>query len=297
MSGLGSDEGCLKSEKNTDDHTKMVVELALSFTLGMHCMDSTKLREQFVKLPRHIAIIMDGNGRWAQSRDLPRVEGHRKGVDNVELVVRLAGEIDLEVLTLYAFSSENWKRPQDEVNALMSMLEQFLISKEALLHEQKIALRPIGRISELPETVKIHLNRVANATASYPRTLALALNYGSRLEVLDAVRSYLAAVDAGSEQLSELTWDHFSRHLYTAGLPDPDLIIRTSGETRLSNFLLLQGAYSEIHYSPVNWPEFGREAMISALRDFETRERRFGLTGEQLRDGIDQASGKGRTAS
>ncbi len=228
---------------------------------------------------------MDGNGRWAKKQNLPRIEGHRRGVKNVELVVELASEIDLEYLTLYAFSSENWKRPAEEVNALMALLKHFLKDKRKLLHKHEIRLRAIGRTSELPRDVLKHLTKVEEETSHYKRTLALALNYGSRLEVVDAVKSYVSQVQIGSEIPDDLTWEGFARHLYTCDMPDPDMVIRTSGETRLSNFLLLQAAYAEIHYSPVNWPDFGREAFETALTDFHSRERRFGLTGEQLKNG------------
>ena len=236
-------------------------------------------------IPVHIAIIMDGNGRWAKKRNFPRIEGHRQGVMNVELVVNLAAEIGLKYLTLYAFSSENWKRPAEEVNALMNLLKRFLKDKEKLLHKHQVRLKAIGRISELPADVVKLLRKVEAGTSHYPRTLALALNYGSRIEVVDAVRDYAEQVKAGKEDPQNLSWDHFSGFLYTAGMPDPDLVIRTSGETRLSNFLLLQAAYAEIHYSPVNWPDFGREAFEAALADYRSRERRFGLTGDQLKNG------------
>ncbi|MCG8528728.1 MAG: polyprenyl diphosphate synthase [Opitutales bacterium] len=233
---------------------------------------------------RHVAIIMDGNGRWANERGLERIEGHKKGVDNVELVVKLASEIDLEVLTLFAFSSENWKRPKAEVDALMALLESFLLEKKKLLHEQKIHLRPVGKIEDLPENVRNLLRETCRETQSYPRTLALALNYGSRLEVLEAVKKYAQAVGDGNEHPDEICWKKFSKYLYTSDLPDPDLMIRTSGETRLSNFLLLQSAYAEIYYSPVNWPEFGREAFEDALKSYHQRERRFGKTGAQIQE-------------
>ena len=231
---------------------------------------------------KHIAIIMDGNGRWAKKRNLPRIEGHRQGVQNVELVMELASEINLQFLTLYAFSSENWKRPAEEVKALMSLLKHFLKNKERLLHKHQVKLRAIGRTSELPEDVLELLRKVEKNTENYTRTLGLALNYGSRIEVVDAVKAYVKNVQEGTEQPDTLDWDHFSSFLYTKGMPDPDLVIRTSGETRLSNFLLLQAAYSEIHYSPVNWPDFGREAFEAALADYRSRERRFGLTGDQI---------------
>jgi undecaprenyl diphosphate synthase len=247
---------------------------------------SDSLKAQFEQIPQHIAIIMDGNGRWAKNHNLPRIEGHRQGVRNVELVLQIAAELELEAMTLFAFSSENWKRPKEEVDALMNILERFLKNKENLLHKHSIRLKALGRIEELPATIIKLLHKVENATKDYPRTLGLALNYGSRIEVVDAVKRYLSQVEAGIEAPADLCWEKFATFLYTAGLPDPDLIIRTSGETRLSNFLLLQGAYAEIYYSSVNWPDFGRDEFTKALKDFKGRERRFGLTSEQIKQEI-----------
>ena len=244
---------------------------------------STRPRASFEHIPQHIAIIMDGNGRWAKAHQKPRIEGHRQGVRNVELILEIASELNLNYLTLFAFSSENWKRPKQEVDALMDMLARFLKDKQKLLHKHQIRLKSVGRIEELPANVVDLLAKVEADTKDYPRTLGLALNYGSRIEVVDAVQRYLKQVEAGVESPDRLDWDTFARYLYTSELPDPDLIIRTSGETRLSNFLLLQGAYAEIHYSPVNWPDFGRTEFMEALKDFNARERRFGLTSEQLR--------------
>jgi len=236
--------------------------------------------------PTHIAIIMDGNGRWAKSKNLPRIEGHRQGVQNVELVVELASEIGLKYLTLYAFSSENWKRPAEEVAALMGLLKLFLKEKEKMLHKHQIRLRTLGRIDEMPEDVVKLLRKVESNTKEYPRTLALALNYGSRFEIVDAVKKYAKQVKDGEVLPEELTWEEFSSYLYTGDIPDPDLIIRTSGETRLSNFMLMQAAYAEIYYTSTNWPDFGREAFKAALTDFRQRERRYGLTGDQIKQGI-----------
>lgn len=241
------------------------------------------LKSRFENIPNHIAIIMDGNGRWAKERNLPRIAGHQQGVKNVELVLEIASELDLKVITLFAFSSENWKRPKEEVNALMKLLERFLKEKKSLLHKHQIRLQAIGRINELPTKVVKLIREVEHETKEYSQILGLALNYGSRIEVVDAVKRYLKCVEMGTESPSDLDWAKFASFLYTSGLPDPDLIIRTSGETRLSNFLLLQGAYSEIHYSPVNWPDFGRTQFAEALKDFQSRERRYGLTGEQIK--------------
>ncbi len=227
---------------------------------------------------------MDGNGRWARQRGLPRIEGHRRGIEAAKAVVRAAGETELRYLTLFAFSVENWQRPADEVNALMDMLYHFLQEERRYLMENRIRLRCIGRINDLPDRVSSKINEIVEATAGFTeRTLVIALNYGARTEVIDAVRSYCKAVVAGSENPETCTWEKFARHLYTgADIPDPDLIIRTSGESRLSNFLLLQSAYSEIYFSPVLWPEFSREEFLKAFETYRKRERRFGKTGDQV---------------
>ena len=240
------------------------------------------LTNRFSVIPRHIAIIMDGNGRWAKQHGLPRVEGHRRGVINVENILQCASEINLEVLTLFAFSSENWNRPREEVDALMNLLSEFLTIKEPLLHKNQVRLRMIGRKQELPARVVEQLEQVESRTSQYPRTLALALNYGSRVEAVDAARKLIAMAQAGALDPAALDWDTFSRCLYTSDLPDPDLVIRTSGESRLSNFLLLQAAYAEIIYSPLNWPDFDRKAFAEALENFQNRERRYGMTSEQI---------------
>jgi len=240
------------------------------------------LTNRFSVIPRHIAIIMDGNGRWAKQHGLPRVEGHRRGVINVENILQCASEINLEVLTLFAFSSENWNRPREEVDALMNLLSEFLTIKEPLLHKNQVRLRMIGRKQELPARVVEQLEQVESRTSQYPRTLALALNYGSRVEAVDAARKLIAMAQAGALDPAALDWDTFSRCLYTSDLPDPDLVIRTSGESRLSNFLLLQAAYAEIIYSPLNWPDFDRKAFAEALENFQNGERRYGMASEQI---------------
>ncbi len=234
--------------------------------------------------PRHIAIIMDGNGRWARRRGLPRIEGHRRGIEAARQVVRAAGDTELRYLTLFAFSVENWQRPRDEVNALMDLLHHFLREERRYLLENRIRLRCIGRIEDLPERVNTQIRDIIEETSTFEgRTLVIALNYGARTEVLDAVRSYCRAVTEGEEDLDQCGWEQFSRHLYTgADIPDPDLILRTSGESRLSNFLLLQSAYSEIYFSPVLWPDFNREEFMQAIQYYKQRERRFGKTGDQV---------------
>jgi len=227
---------------------------------------------------------MDGNGRWARQRGLPRIEGHRRGVETVRTVIDAARELGIRCLTLYAFSVENWKRPQEEVGALMRLLEYFLKKETQTLVKNGIRLRTIGRTHELPPVVRTQLEAAIAATAHFTEyTLVLALNYGARTEIADAARAYAAAIAAGKEKLEDNSWAAFSRYLYTADLPDPDLIIRTSGETRVSNFLLLQGAYAEFVFTPVLWPEFTKADLAAALETYARRERRFGLTSEQLK--------------
>ncbi|MFI5356700.1 MAG: polyprenyl diphosphate synthase [Opitutales bacterium] len=236
------------------------------------------------KIPGHVAIIMDGNGRWARQRGLPRIEGHRRGVEAVRSVTDAGRELGLHTLTLYAFSVENWNRPADEVGALMGLLEYYLKQELNTFIKNRIRLRTIGRTAELPAGVQKHLQHTVDATKEFTDyTLVLALNYGSRTEILDAARAYATAVAASQGQARDLSWPEFSRHLYTADLPDPDLIIRTSGETRLSNFLVLQGAYAELVFTPVLWPDFGKAALAAAIEEYGRRERRYGLTSEQLK--------------
>ena len=236
------------------------------------------------KVPAHVAIIMDGNGRWARQRGLPRIEGHRRGVETVRTVTNAARELGVRMLTLYAFSVENWKRPQDEVGALMGLLEFYLKKELKTFVKDRVRLRTIGRIEDLPAGVQKHLRHTIAETAHFTDyTLVLALNYGSRTEVVDAARAYAAAVAAGKEKLHDGSWATFNRYLSTADLPDPDLIIRTSGETRLSNFLLLQGAYAELVFTPVLWPDFTKADLAEACAEYARRERRYGLTSEQIK--------------
>ena len=238
------------------------------------------------KIPQHVAIIMDGNGRWAQQRGLPRLEGHRRGVETVRTVVDAAREIGIRYLTLYAFSIENWKRPTDEVSGLMGLLDYFLKRELDNLIKNRVRLLTIGRTEALPASVQRELNRVIAATKDFTEwTLVLALNYGSRTEVADAARAYAAAVQAGTEKLADASWDNFSRYLYTAQLPEPDLLIRTSGEQRVSNFMLMQCAYAEMVFTPVLWPDFGQTDLQAAVDEYGRRERRYGLTAEQIKSG------------
>jgi undecaprenyl diphosphate synthase len=238
------------------------------------------------KIPQHVAIIMDGNGRWAQSRGLPRLEGHRRGVETVRTVVDAAREIGIRYITLYAFSVENWKRPTDEVSGLMGLLDYFLKRELDNLIKEKVRLHTIGRTEALPANVQRELARVKEATGRFTDwNLVLALNYGSRTEVADAARAYAAAVQAGTERLADASWENFSRYLYTASLPEPDLLIRTSGEQRVSNFMLMQCAYSEMVFTPVLWPDFGKADLQAAVDEYGRRERRYGLTAEQIKSG------------
>ncbi len=224
------------------------------------------------RIPRHVAVIMDGNGRWAKERGLLRVEGHREGAKTVQRVIDGCIETGVEFLTLYAFSIENWKRPQLEVSALMRLLIEFLRSRHQEMLEKNIRLRVIGRLSDLPLKTFAQVEKSIAATAhNTGLTLILALSYGSRTEILEAVNQLIAE---GSKQ--PVTEERFSRALYTADYPDPDLLIRTSGEMRLSNFLLWQMSYAEIYVTKKLWPEFSREDFLDAMRDFEQRERRYG---------------------
>ncbi len=228
-------------------------------------------------LPQHIAFIMDGNGRWAKERGLSRKEGHQAGADTVALVVEECRKLNIPWVTLYAFSSENWNRPKAEVEALMYLLHEFLKKKSKELIEKKIRLHAIGNLERLPaKTLKL-LNKTMEATREFDQlNLVLALSYGSRMEIADAARAIARKAASGELDPDTITEDTISRHLYTADIPDPDLLIRTSGEYRISNFLLWQISYTEIIVSQKNWPEFGAEDFQAALNDYSGRHRRFG---------------------
>jgi len=234
----------------------------------------------FARLPRHVAVIMDGNGRWAKLRHKPRVEGHRAGIASVRDVVETSARLGLQVLTLYAFSVENWKRPQSEVTTLMGLLKRYLRSELDTLLRNNIRFRVIGRMGELPADVQDELRRGMERTADRTGLLFnIALNYGGRTEIIDAVRRLAADVAAGRREPGAIDEDTVSSYLYTAGLPDPDLLIRTSGEMRVSNFLLWQIAYAEIWVTDVLWPDFRRKHLLQAVADFQKRERRYGGIG------------------
>jgi len=233
-------------------------------------------------LPRHVAVIMDGNGRWAKQRGLPRVEGHRMGVRAVREVVECSRELGIPYLTLYAFSLENWGRPEPEVRTLMALLQEFLVSELALMRKHRIRLRTIGDTASLPFAVRQILARTMSATAENEEmTLTLGLSYAGRNEIVRAVRKVAAEAAAGTLSPESVTEDLFSGRLDTAGMPDPDLVIRTSGELRISNFLLWQSAYAEFVFTDVLWPDFGKPEFLQALEEFSRRHRRFGLTDEQ----------------
>jgi undecaprenyl diphosphate synthase len=235
------------------------------------------------QLPRHVAIIMDGNGRWAEGRHLPRSEGHRAGAESVRDVVRAARQIGIEALTLYAFSSQNWNRPVDEVQALMHLLHDYLIEERPEIMDNDIRLRSIGDVDRLPAMVREPLDAlVADSAGNRHMTLNLALSYDGRASIVAAARRAAAAAVAGELDPARLSVDAFGALMSTAQLPELDLLIRTSGERRISNFMLWELAYAELYFSDTLWPDFRREHLYRALADFGSRERRFGLTGQQV---------------
>lgn len=229
------------------------------------------------RMPRHLAIIMDGNGRWAQARSLPRVEGHRRGERTVREVVEFCGEMGIEHLTLYTFSAENWRRSEEEVGALMRLIE-FVARKEIHeLHRKGVRLRVLGRLHELPPTLRDELERDIQLTRENTGlNLNLAINYGGRAEIVDAARKLAERVRSGAIGPEDINEETFARELYCPEMPDPDLLIRTGGELRISNYLLWQIAYSEIWVTDTLWPDFGRRELAEAIRAFQSRERRFG---------------------
>jgi undecaprenyl diphosphate synthase len=237
-------------------------------------------------VPRHVAVIMDGNGRWAQRQGLPRVRGHEAGADSVREIVRVCGELGVEALTLFSFSTENWRRPEDEVEALMTLLARYLTDETVELMQNSVRLQGIGELERLPPHVRGLLDQVTAFTAKNSGLrLTLALSYGARAEIVRAVRGLAAQVRDGTLTPEAITEQSVSDSLYTAGLPDPDLLIRTSGEMRLSNFLLWQCAYAEIYVTETLWPDFRRPQLEEAIAWFASRERRFGKTSAQLVEG------------
>jgi undecaprenyl diphosphate synthase len=241
-----------------------------------------KLKESG-EIPKHIAIIMDGNGRWAKKRNLPRVAGHREGVESVRYMVESCAHLGVEVLTLYTFSTENWNRPQDEVSTLMRLIVKSLQNETNELHKNNIQLSAIGDIKSLPTIVQNELNQAIEKTKNNTRlTLNLALSYSGRWELLEAVRTIIREFEEGKLTQEDITEELVSSHLTTKNFPDPDLMIRSGGEYRISNFLLWQLAYSELYVSQVLWPDFRTEELYKAVKDFQQRERRFGLVSEQV---------------
>jgi len=235
------------------------------------------------RLPRHVAIIMDGNGRWAQRMRKPRLFGHKAGADSVKDIVGACREIGIEFLTLYAFSSENWNRPAKEVTGLMTILKKYLESELPSMQENNIRLMSIGDRDRLPDAVRSRLEKTIEATATNSKlTLNLALSYGSRDEIIRAVQRVARQCVDGDLNPEGITEQCLTENLDTSNMPDPDLLIRTGGESRLSNFLLWQLSYAEIYFTEIMWPEFRKEVFFQALIDFQVRERRFGRTGEQL---------------
>jgi undecaprenyl diphosphate synthase len=233
--------------------------------------------EAKASLPRHVAVIMDGNGRWAKQRGLPRIEGHRQGAESARAIIRTAGELGVKYLTLYAFSAENWNRPKDEVDALMKYLIHYLKTETPELNKNNVRLEVIGQIWRLPDNVQEHLKKsIATLSKNNGLTLVMALSYGSRIEIVDAVRSIAEKVRRGELETADINEQVISQHLWTRGIPDPDLLIRTSGEMRVSNFLLWQISYAELVITPTFWPDFRKPQFFAALEEYAQRHRRFG---------------------
>jgi undecaprenyl diphosphate synthase len=233
--------------------------------------------EAQASLPQHVAVIMDGNGRWAKARHLPRLEGHRRGADSAREIIRTAGELGIKYLTLYAFSAENWNRPKDEVAGLMKYLVHYLKTETKDLNKNNVRLEVIGQIWRLPENVREHLDKsIATLSKNNGLTLVMALSYGSRIEIVEAVRSIAAKVRDGKLDTADINEKVISENLWTRNIPDPDLLIRTSGEMRVSNFLLWQISYAELVITPTFWPDFRRPQFCEALEEYARRHRRFG---------------------
>ena len=236
------------------------------------------------KLPRHIAIIMDGNGRWAEKKSLNRIVGHRKGIEVAREVIRCCRELGIQVLTLYAFSTENWNRPKREVKALMTLLKRFLRAEGKELIQNNIRLNTIGNIADLPKDVSEVLKEFMLETKNNTgMILNAALSYSGRNEIIQAIKKIVRYVQQGKLTPHQINEEVFSHYLFTDGLPDPDLLIRTSGELRISNFLLWQMAYTEIYVTNILWPDFTKKDLLDAIEDYQGRERRFGLTQKQIK--------------
>ena len=236
-----------------------------------------KLRDRHMDAPRHIAIIMDGNGRWARKRGLPKIVGHRQGVESVKNITKACIDFGAKYLTLYAFSNENWQRPDDEVTALFKLLENFIDRETVLFHENNVRFHVIGDKTKINKALIKKIEQVEKKTENYDKlTLNIALSYGSRQEIINAVKLLAESVKKGEIESSSIDEKLFSEYLYTSGCPDPDLLIRTSGEMRISNFLLWQISYSEIYITEKLWPDFGKKDLKKAIDEYQKRERRFG---------------------
>jgi len=228
-------------------------------------------------VPTHIAIIMDGNGRWAKARGLPKIMGHRKGAEAIRNILKVCADLGVKYLTLYTFSTENWKRPKSEVGGLMRLFEEQLKRETKNLHKNNVRVNTIGRTQDLPEGVQLKLKEAIELTQNNTGVvLNLALSYGGRAEIVDAVKEILQNIEQGNLKTEEITEDSFNRYLYTKGIPDPDLLIRTSGEMRISNFLLWQISYAEIYVTERLWPDFSRKDLEKAIKEYQNRQRKYG---------------------
>tara|TARA_B100000073_G_scaffold194099_1_gene160684 strand:- start:442 stop:1188 length:747 start_codon:yes stop_codon:yes gene_type:complete len=235
-------------------------------------------------IPVHIAIIMDGNGRWARERLLPRIAGHREGINSVRSITKICGELGIKYLTLYTFSTENWKRPKKEVRALMTLLLKTINIEVKELHKNNVCFKIIGDLDMFPESTRNGLlNGISLTKDNDGLNLCLALNYGSRQEIIDGIKSISNKIKNGDISIDQINEERFSKELYTSGIPDPDLLIRTSGEYRLSNFLLWQSAYTEILMTDTYWPDFRENQLLNAIYDYQSRERRFGKISDQVK--------------
>lgn len=275
--------------------THTTLQVPSSGALGALTPEEAKLFEKLdlARLPRHVAVIMDGNGRWAQQRHLPRIAGHRSGTKSARITIETCARLKIEALTLYAFSVENWRRPKTETDFLMQLLREYLRKEMPLLQKNEIRMRFLGRSEELPEGVQADVRDATERTANNRgMVLCIALNYGGRAEIVDAVNSILSEQN-GRSLRDRVTEDTLSRHMYTEGLPDPDLLIRTSGELRISNFLLWQIAYAEIFVTETLWPDFTRTRLLEALVEFQKRERRYGGIREGEHDTAKPARASG----
>ena len=261
-----------------DNKQNKNLRVASSHPLGALTAEEAFLWERLdlARLPRHIAVIMDGNGRWAQKRHLPRIAGHRSGTQSARTTIETCARLKIEALTLYAFSVENWRRPKTEIDFLMALLREYLRKEMPLLQKNQIRMRFLGRIDELPAGVQNDVREAMEKTAGNKgMVLCVALNYGGRAEIVDAMNAILSESNGHGTQ-GKVTEEQLSRHLYTGGLPDPDLLVRTSGEMRVSNFLLWQIAYAEIFVTETLWPDFNRARLLEALLEYQKRERRYG---------------------